>query len=44
MKTLEEELVRKQKEIDTLKEHNMLLLKTALKQQDKKIESEKKKN
>ena len=31
IKTLEDELVRKQKQIDELKEKNILLLKTALK-------------
>ena len=37
IRSLEEELVRKQKKIDELKEQNMLLLKTALKQQEKRV-------
>jgi len=36
IKTLEDELVRKQKQIEDLKEQNMLLLKTALKKAKKK--------
>ena len=37
IKALEEELVRKQKQIDKLKEENMLLLRTALKNKDMEI-------
>ena len=35
IKTLEEELVRKQKKIEELKEQNIILLKTAIKEQNK---------
>ena len=35
--SLEEELVRKQKQIDNLKEQNIILLKTALKNQKDKL-------
>ena len=37
IKSLEEELVRKQEQIDKLKEENKILLKTALKNNAKKL-------
>ncbi|MBC8495630.1 hypothetical protein H8D36_05735 [archaeon] len=39
IKSLEEELVRKQKQIDDLKVQNIVLLKTALKNQAKKLKN-----
>ena len=41
IKYLEEELARKQKQIDELKKENMILFKTALKRSEKKVDEKK---
>ena len=41
IKYLEEELARKQKQIDELKKENMILFKTALKRSEKKVDVKK---
>ena len=42
IKYLEEELVRKQKEVDELKKENLILFKTALKHSEEKVDNKKK--
>ena len=41
IKYLEEELARKQKQIDELKKENLILFKTALKRSEKKVDEKK---